>query len=45
VLALVAGLNHSFIYITMFMIVTSVLMNILFSLVSEQDKIEKNAYM
>lgn len=35
VLALVAGLNHSFIYITMLMIVTSVLMNILFSLVSE----------
>lgn len=35
VLALVAGLNHSFIYITMIMIVTSVIMNILFSLVTD----------
>ena len=32
VLALVAGLNHSYIYITIVMIVVSVLMNIIFSL-------------
>ena len=31
VLALVAGLNHSYIYITMVMIIVSVMMNIFFS--------------
>lgn len=37
VLALVAGLNHSFIYITMVMILVSVMMNIFFSFLSEDD--------
>lgn len=45
VLALVAGLNHSFIYITMIMIITSVVMNILFSLVTDVDLQEMNAYV
>ena len=37
VLALVAGLNHSYIYITMVMIVVSVMMNIFFSFMTESD--------
>ena len=37
VLALVAGLNHSYIYITMIMIVISVMMNIFFSFLAEAD--------
>lgn len=37
VLALVAGLNHSYIYITMIMIVISVMMNIFFSFLTETD--------
>lgn len=45
VLALVAGLNHSFIYITMIMIITSVMMNIFFSLVTDQNQKELNAYV
>ena len=44
-LALVAGLNHSFIYITMIMIITSVVMNILFSLLTDLDLQEMNAYV
>jgi hypothetical protein len=41
VLALVAGLNHSYIYITIVMIVVSVLMNIIFSIpgLVENDEI------
>lgn len=37
VLALVAGLNHSYIYITMIMILISVMMNIFFSFLTESD--------
>lgn len=37
VLALVAGLNHSYIYITMVMIIISVMMNIFFSFLTETD--------
>jgi hypothetical protein len=37
VLALVAGLNHSYIYITMIMIVISVMMNIFFSFLAEEN--------
>ena len=37
VLALVAGLNHSYIYITMVMIVVSVLMNIFFAFLTLSD--------
>ena len=37
VLALVAGLNHSYIWITMAMIVVSVMMNIFFSFLTETD--------
>mgnify|MGYP006893247364 CR=1 FL=1 len=37
VLALVAGLNHSYIYITMVMILVSVMMNIFFSFLTETD--------
>lgn len=37
VLALVAGLNHSYIYITMIMILVSVMMNIFFSFLTETD--------
>ena len=37
VLALVAGLNHSFIYITMAMIIISVMMNIFFSFLTADD--------
>jgi hypothetical protein len=37
VLALVAGLNHSYIYITMVMIIISVMMNIFFSFLSETN--------
>jgi hypothetical protein len=37
VLALVAGLNHSFIYITMAMILISVMMNIFFSFLAETE--------
>jgi hypothetical protein len=38
VLALVAGLNHSFIYITVFMILVSVMMHIFFSFLTESSK-------
>ena len=38
VLALVAGLNHSFIYITIFMILLSVIMHIFFSFLSEDSQ-------
>jgi len=38
VLALVAGLNHSFIYITILMILVSVIMHIFFSFLSESSK-------
>lgn len=38
VLALVAGLNHSYIYITMIMILVSVMMNIFFSFLTATDK-------
>ena len=37
VLALVAGLNHSYIYITMVMILISVMMNIFFSFLAETE--------
>lgn len=37
VLGLVAGLNHSFIYITMTMIILSVMMHIFFSYINEED--------
>ena len=37
VLALVAGLNHSYIYITMVMIIMSVMLNIFFSFLTETD--------
>jgi hypothetical protein len=37
VLALVAGLNHSYIYITIVMILVSVMMNIFFSFLTETD--------
>jgi len=39
VLALVAGLNHSFIYITMAMILISVMMNIFFSFLAETESL------
>jgi hypothetical protein len=45
VLALVAGLNHSFIYITMIMILVSVLMNIFFSFLTEQDYEQISTYV
>lgn len=38
VLALVAGLNHSYIYITVVMILVSVMMNIFFSFLTVTDK-------
>jgi len=38
VLALVAGLNHSFIYITMLMILISVMMHVFFSFLTEDSK-------
>lgn len=38
VLALVAGLNHSFVYITALMIVLSVMMHIFFSFLSENSQ-------
>ena len=38
VIALVAGLNHSYIYITIVMILLSVLMNIFFSFLTVKDK-------
>jgi hypothetical protein len=37
VLALVAGLNHSYIYITVVMILVSVMMNIFFSFLTVTD--------
>lgn len=37
VLALVAGLNHSYIYITMIMILVSVMMNVFFSFLTDSD--------
>jgi hypothetical protein len=42
VLALVAGLNHSFIYPTMLMILSSVLMHIFFSVLSEFEEADNN---
>ena len=38
VLALVAGLNHSYIYVTIVMILVSVMMNIFFSFLTVTDK-------
>ena len=45
VLALVAGLNHSFIYITMAMILISVMMNIFFSFLAETESLQLNTYV
>jgi len=45
VLALVAGLNHSYIYITMVMIVVSVMMNIFFSFMTETDSEELSTFV
>ena len=45
VLALVAGLNHSYIYITMIMIVISVMMNIFFSFLTETDYAELGTFV
>lgn len=45
VLALVAGLNHSFIYITMIMILVSVMMNIFFSFLTEKDYEQLSTYV
>lgn len=47
VLALVAGLNHSYIYITMLMIIISVMMNIFFSFLTETDNenLKGNTYV
>jgi len=45
VLALVAGLNHSFIYITIFMILLSVLMHIFFSFLTENSKGQLSPYV
>ena len=44
VLALVAGLNHSYIYITMIMIVVSVMMNIFFSFLTDTDQQQLTSY-
>lgn len=45
VLALVAGLNHSYIYITIVMILVSVMMNIFFSFLTETDAISTKGYV
>ena len=45
VLALVAGLNHSFIYITVIMIVISVIMHIFFSFLSEGSQAQLSPYV
>lgn len=45
VLALVAGLNHSFIYITIIMIVISVIMHIFFSFLSEGSQAQLSPYV
>lgn len=45
VLGLVAGLNHSFIYITMIMIILSVMMHIFFSYINEEDIINQTGYV
>lgn len=45
VLALVAGLNHSFIYITMAMILISVMMNIFFSFLAETESFTISTYV
>lgn len=44
VLALVAGLNHSYIYITIVMITISVLMNIFFSFLTSSDLSQSNTF-
>jgi hypothetical protein len=44
VLALVAGLNHSYIYITIVMIIISVLMNIFFSFLTSSDLSQSNTF-
>jgi hypothetical protein len=45
VLALVAGLNHSYIYITIAMILISVMMNIFFSFLTVQDQEQLNTFV
>ena len=45
VLALVAGLNHSYIYITMVMIVISVMMNIFFSFLTDSDTMNLGTFV
>lgn len=45
VLALVAGLNHSFVYITALMIVLSVIMHIFFSYLSENSQQQITPYV
>lgn len=45
VLALVAGLNHSYIYITVFMILLSVIMHIFFSFLTENSKGQLSLYV
>ena len=45
VLALVAGLNHSFIYITIFMITISVMMHMFFSFLSEDSQGQLNTFV
>ena len=44
-LALVAGLNHSYIYITVVMILVSVMMNIFFSFLTATDKDQLSTYV
>ena len=44
-LALVAGLNHSYIYITVVMILVSVMMNIFFSFLTETDYNQLSTYV
>jgi hypothetical protein len=45
VLALVAGLNHSYIYITVVMILVSVMMNIFFSFLTVTDQQQLNTFV
>ena len=45
VLALVAGLNHSYIYITVVMILVSVMMNIFFSFLTVTDQQQMNTFV
>ena len=45
VLALVAGLNHSFIYITIFMITISVMMHMFFSFLTEDSQGQLNTFV